>query len=149
MTDQELQQMVEAISLAAFHRPFAHQATFNARLKTTGGRFHLQTQTLDFNPRLFAAVSPAQQAGVIKHELCHYHLFQEHRGYQHRDADFKQLLAAVGGSRYAPALPQLAKYCYQCQTCGQQYLRQRRMNVRRYACGRCGGKLRLLANRPR
>jgi SprT-like protein len=149
MTNQELQQLVEEVSVASFHRPFENHATFNARLRTTGGRFLLKTQALDFNPHLFEAVSRAEQVGVIKHELCHYHLYRQHLGYQHRDADFKRLLASVGGSRFAPALPRQAKYVYQCQTCGQQYPRQRQLNVRRYACGRCGGKLRLVPQRTR
>ena len=29
---------------------------------------------------------------IIKHELCHYHLHQEGKGYKHRDQDFKDLL---------------------------------------------------------
>lgn len=144
MTDQELQTLVERVSTTAFGRPFTDSARFNARLKTTGGRFHLIDQHLDFNPHLFAAISRDAQIGIIKHELCHYHLFRAHRGYRHRDADFKHLLARVGGSRYAPALPQAAKYRYQCTRCGQVFLRQRRLNVARFACGRCGGRLRLL-----
>ncbi len=144
MTEQELQALVERVSLTAFGRPFSHTARFNARLKTTGGRFHLSDQHLDFNPRLFAAITTEAQLGIIKHELCHYHLYRAHRGYQHRDADFKHLLAQVGGSRFAPALPKPAKYRYQCTQCGQLFSRQRRINVARFACGRCGGRLRLL-----
>lgn len=34
---------------------------------------------------------------IIKHELCHYHLHLRGMGYKHRDADFKTLLAQVGG----------------------------------------------------
>lgn len=149
MTDQELQTLVKQVSLADFKRPFEHVAHFNARLRTTGGRFHLQDENLDFNPKLFAAITPEQQLGVIRHELCHYHLYRAHRGYQHKDADFKHLLQAVGGLRFAPALPQAANYVYVCTQCGQEYRRQRRINLRRFACGKCRGKLRLVAKRPR
>ncbi|WP_461213407.1 SprT family protein [Lacticaseibacillus sp. GG6-2] len=144
MTDQELQALVEQVSLAGFKLPFLNIARFNARLKTTGGRFHLQDQHLDFNPHLFAAISAEQQIAIIKHELCHYHLYRAQRGYQHKDADFKQLLGRVGGSRFAPALPKPAKHRYQCQRCGQLFLRQRRINITRFTCGRCGGQLRLI-----
>ena len=99
MTNQELQARVEAISMSAFHQPFNHQAVFNARLRTTGGRFYPATMNLDFNPKIFALYPSDVTDGIIKHELVHYHLFAQHRGYQHRDHDFKQLLAAVGGSR--------------------------------------------------
>lgn len=147
MSDQELQALVAQVSLASFQRPFVNQAHFNARLKTTGGRFHVNDQNLDFNPKLFAAIDRDQQLGIIKHELCHYHLYRLHRGYQHRDADFKQLLQAVGGSRFAPSLPRPAKYVYVCRQCGTQYRRQRRIDTRKFACGRCRGKLQLLSQR--
>lgn len=142
MTDQTLQALVETISVTSFHRPFLHQARFNARLRTTGGRFHLNDSHLDFNPRLFAAVDDETRAGIIKHELCHYHLAQAGRGYMHRDADFKRLLAAVGGLRYAPALAQAsARYHYHCSHCGTNYARTRRINLRKYVCGRCHHRL--------
>ncbi len=83
--------------------------------------------------------------GVIKHELCHYHLHLLHRGYRHRDAEFKQLLAQVGGARYAPAAQKTAKsskiVIYKCSDCGQVYPRRRRMNTARYVCRRCHGRL--------
>ncbi len=47
---------------------------------------------LDFNPKLFAVYPASVTDGIIKHELVHYHLYDHHRGYQHRDHDFKQLL---------------------------------------------------------
>lgn len=71
-----------------------------------------------------------------------------HQGYRHQDQDFKTLLSAVGGSRYAPDIglkrTRKAKYLYVCTKCGQEFLRVRRLNLRRFACGRCGGKLKLL-----
>ena len=42
MTDEELQRLVEQLSLTAFQRPFTHQATFNRRLRTTGGRARMR-----------------------------------------------------------------------------------------------------------
>lgn len=143
MSNQELQALVEQVSLNAFHRPFLNQARFNNRLRTTGGRFHLPDENLDFNRRLFDAADAQVQLGIIKHELCHYHLYREHRGFQHRDADFKHLLAAVGGLRYAPQIGpgQPPKHLYQCPACGQRYPRQRRLNLNRYACGKCGHRL--------
>ena len=43
--------------------------------------------------------------GIIKHELCHYHLHIEGKGYQHRDRDFKQLLQKVDAPRFCSPLP--------------------------------------------
>ncbi|EMP3376764.1 TPA: SprT family protein, partial [Enterococcus faecium] len=46
MTQEELQQLVEEISLKSFQLPFKHQAMFNPRLRTTGGRYHLNDHHL-------------------------------------------------------------------------------------------------------
>ena len=127
MTDQELQARVETISLKAFHQPFRLHAVFNNRMKTTGGRFHPADMNLDFNPKLFAVYPASVTDGIIKHELVHYHLYDHHRG-----------------SRFAPPLPVNGhQYVYVCTHCGRQFVRRRHIDVRRYACGVCRGKLRL------
>ena len=74
MTNQELQALVEKISHDSFRQPFRHNARFNRRLKTTGGRYHLKSHDLDFNPILFEKYGEVELIKVIKHELCHYHL---------------------------------------------------------------------------
>ncbi|MDN6164415.1 MAG: SprT family protein, partial [Tetragenococcus halophilus] len=104
METENLQQLVEEVSLQHFDRPFNHKATFNKRLKTTGGRYHLQTHDLDFNPKVLEKAGETAFIGVIKHELCHYHLHLSGHGYQHKDKAFKQLLQKVGGLRYTPSL---------------------------------------------
>lgn len=91
-TNDSLQAYVEAVSEEWFHHPFRHRATFNSRLRTTGGRYHLQTHHLDFNPKILDVFGEVVFLGVVKHELCHYHLHIAGRGYQHRDADFRKLL---------------------------------------------------------
>ncbi|RRK11885.1 SprT family protein [Lactiplantibacillus garii] len=148
MTDAELQQLVMEISQRAFHQPFRHRAYFNRRLRSTGGRYQLASHDIDINPKMLTDFGEATLVGVIKHELCHYHLHLAHRGYQHRDRDFKQLLAAVKGSRYAPTpkekVVQAYRYTYQCQRCGQLYRRKRRMDTSRYTCGRCRGPIKLV-----
>lgn len=137
----ELQALVEKVSRVYFHRPFRHQAVINRRLRTIGGRYLLASHNLEFNYRYLN--NREQLVGIIKHELCHYHLHLLHRGFRHRDRDFKVLLAQVGGLRYAPALPRTFCYRYVCTKCGRVYLRQRRLNTRRYVCGRCHGRLEL------
>lgn len=109
MTDQALQTLVEKISIVFFQKPFLHQATFNRRLKTTGGRYHLASHHLDFNPTVFLKYGQEELEKVIKHELCHYHLHLAGKGYQHKDKDFKELLAKTGGARYAPPLVERKK----------------------------------------
>lgn len=142
MTNQQLQRLVEEVSLQYFHQPFQHQAVFNARLKTTGGRYHIRDHHLDFNPKMALELPLASFTAIIKHELCHYHLHLAGLPYDHRSHEFRQLLQQVGGSRFAPRLPSnQGKYHYYCQHCHLDYYRQRRLNLQRYVCGRCQGKL--------
>ncbi len=148
MTDNELQKLVTDISLTTFHQPFKHRAFFNNRLRTTGGRYQLQSHDIDINPRMLTEHDMTTLIGVVKHELCHYHLHLHHLGYQHRDRDFKKLLSQVGGLRYAPAGPKTRRkktiLTYQCQDCGLVFQRQRHINLQKYRCGRCRGKLHLI-----
>ena len=140
--NQALTDQVREISLRKFGKSFDHQAFWNNRLRTTGGRFFPRDLHLDFNPKM-ADLPEFEQ--VILHELVHYHLYRGHLGYQHKDTAFKTLLAQVGGLRYAPSLPgnkpAKPKLVYICQDCGQIYPRQRHINTKKYRCGRCHGKL--------
>lgn len=144
MTDQELQILVEKISQESFRLPFCHKASFNRRLKTTGGRYHLNSHNLDFNQLVFEKYGETELIKVIKHELCHYHLHLANRGYQHKDLEFKQLLKRTGGTRFAPPLAATVYQVYQCQKCQQEIKRRRRINTKRYVCGNCQGKLKFL-----
>lgn len=104
-TNQSLQQWVETVSLRDFGKPFRHQARYNGRLKSTGGRYLLASHHIEINPKQLRAFGEEEVERIIKHELCHYHLHLEGRGYRHRDREFKELLQAVGGSRYCRSLP--------------------------------------------
>jgi SprT-like protein len=146
--DQQLQRWVEQISLRDFGRPFRHKATFNSRLSSTGGRYFTKTHDIEISRKQYDTHGQEEVEKIIKHELCHYHLHLTRRGYLHRDADFKALLKQVGGSRFCSALPQAQRkepYRYRlvCADCGMEYLRKRKLDPKRYACGRCRGKLRL------
>lgn len=144
LTDAQLQAMVEEISLSFFGKKFQHNAFFNRRLRTTGGRYHLSSHNIDFNPKVFERYGESELINVIKHELCHYHLHMEGKGYQHKDPEFKSLLKRMGGSRYVRPLveqkPQ-SYHQYQCEKCQTLILRKRRINTERYVCGKCRGKL--------
>lgn len=145
MNEQELQRLVEHISSTVFRKPFRHRASFNRRLRTTGGRYHLNSHDLDFNPLVLEQHGPEELEKVVKHELCHYHLHLEGRGYRHIDADFRHLLKESGGSRFVKDLrnPEITnpKWTYFCGNCGQLYFRKRRIDTQKYVCGKCRGKL--------
>lgn len=148
MKNQELQSLVENISNSYFGKSFKHQASFNSRLRTTGGRYLLKSHNLEFNPKQLEYYGLDEFEAIIKHELCHYHLHLERKGYQHKDQDFKTLLNKVGGSRYCRLVPGTRnkltiKYLYRCSDCGTQYPRKKRIDTKRYVCGKCKGKLEL------
>ncbi|KRE86345.1 hypothetical protein ASG89_10010 [Paenibacillus sp. Soil766] len=146
MEDQELQQWIEQISMESFGRPFVHQARFNRRLRSTGGRYFMKSHDIEISWSQWETYGRDEIEKIIKHELCHYHLHILKRGYQHRDQDFKTLLAQVGGTRYCQSLPrprtkQAYKYRLECVNCKTEYYRKRKMDVRKFACGNCRGKL--------
>ena len=143
MNEHELQQLTEEISRTSFHREFTHQIGYNKRLRSSGGRYLLKTGNIEINPLVEQNLGLEALVGVIKHELCHYHLHQTGGGYRHRDADFKRLLHQVGGSRFVERMKEPA-FLYECVDCHHRYPRMRKMNTNRYVCGKCRGKLILL-----
>ncbi len=149
LTEEELQNLVAEVSLKYFGRQFKHQVKINKRMTTTGGRYHLDDHHIEINAHFLAPQYRQELIGIIKHELTHYHLHLTHKGYRHKDQDFNILLDKVGGSRYAPDIglkrKRKAKYLYVCTICGQQFVRVRRINLRRYGCGKCGGRLKLVS----
>lgn len=147
MTDETLQLLVEKLSINYFHRPFLHKAFFNPRLRTTGGRYMLSTHNIEINRKYYEEIGLEELEGIIKHELCHYHLHLQGMGYKHGDKDFKQLLAKTGSPRYCSMLESKkktvrpAKWIYQCERCQAEYKRKRRMDTNKYVCGKCRGKI--------
>lgn len=149
MTDQELQELTEKWSRQYFNRPFMHRIFFNRRLRTTGGRYHLDDHHIDINPLMYTEFDLANLKKVVLHELCHYHLHLTGRDYRHRSHEFRRLLKQVGGSRYAPPTSrararQTKRWCYQCTGCGAVVWRVRRFNTQRYICRRCGSRFKLI-----
>lgn len=153
MDDQQLQEWIERISLESFRLPFRHKATFNRRLRSTGGRYFTKTHNIDISWQQYETFGPAEVEKIIKHELCHYHLHLQRKGYKHSDPDFKLLLKEVGGTRFCKALaprkaPAPYRYKLECRNCGMHYMRKRKMDPGKYACGSCRGKLRLVLLSP-
>ncbi|CAG9623386.1 SprT family protein [Sutcliffiella rhizosphaerae] len=152
MDNRELQKLTEDISLTYFKLPFMHDATFNPRLKTTGGRYLTSTSNIEINKKYYDALGMSELIGIIKHELCHYHLHIRGKGYKHRDQDFKMLLKAVGAPRFCtpikttPAKPKAFRL-YECVECQQTYKRIRKVNINKYRCGKCRGMLREIKNK--
>ncbi|WP_102349578.1 SprT family protein [Bacillus sp. Marseille-P3661] len=147
MDEIHLQSLCEELSLSFFGKPFKHSARFNKRLRTTGGRYLLKTHDIEINPKYFEEQGLEAIKGIIKHELCHYHLHLEGKGYQHRDSDFRLLLKQVDAPRFCKPLTMVKKrrlelkHSYQCITCHHIFERKKRVDVSRYVCGRCKGKL--------
>lgn len=150
MSNSQLQTLVEKISLAYFGRSFKHQALFNKRLRTTGGRYLLNSHNIEINPKQYQFFGQDTLVGIIKHELCHYHLHLQGMGFQHRDQDFKQLMEKVGAPRFCDVVPGALNknriiHQYECSSCGVRYNRKRRIDVAKYVCGKCRGKLKKLS----
>lgn len=145
MQNNELQCLVEEISDTFFGKPFKHRAIFNNRLRTTGGRYLLKSHNIEINPKQLLTFGEQAVIDIIKHELVHYHLHLEGKGYKHRDKDFKVLSQEVGAPRFCEMIPSVQgyKYTYTCEKCGQKYHRKRRVNTNKYRCSKCTGKIKM------
>lgn len=148
MEQQKLQLLVEKISAEVFGKPFQHQASFNPRLRSTGGRYLLSTHNIELNKKYLEQLGEKELVGIIKHELCHYHLHLGGRGYQHKDRDFKNLLKKVEAPRFCKQLPERKIVrsskrilMYQCTNCQMSFKRKRTVDTSKYVCGKCRGKL--------
>lgn len=147
LNDEQLQKLTEEISLRFFRKPFRHKAFFNRRLRTVGGRYMLSSHNIEINYRYLEQYGIEEIIGIVKHELCHYHLHLEKKGYQHRDQDFKQLLREVGAPRFCTPLKKdnerkkTRRYVFQCQSCRATFVRRRNININKYVCGACRGRL--------
>lgn len=151
MSDGELHVLVKKISKDVFKKPFLHQARFNQRLRTTGGRYMLADHSIEINPLVLKVHGMNELVGVIKHELCHYHLHIEGKGYQHRDADFRRLLNETSSPRFCKPLgtanqKSTSFYIYECKSCELKYKRKRRVDVKKYRCGKCAGVIKKRGN---
>ncbi len=147
MNNQELTELIKKVSQEYFGKPFIHQACFNSRLKTTGGRFHLKDRHIDINPKVYQQFGMDTLVGVIKHELCHYHLYNDGLPAQHRDRSFKILLKQVGGLRFSPiqsAVKVKTYHIYECDKCHHVYQRVKKINTTKFVCGKCRGRLKYI-----
>lgn len=146
LDEKELFELTNELSMQFFNKPFMHIVKYNNRLRTTGGRYIPAQKLIEINPKYVIEMDREELIGIIKHELCHYHLHIGGKGYRHGDRDFKNLLKTTGSPRYCKPLPSSKnnhKYKYVCQKCHHVYLRIRRVNISKYRCGRCKGKIRL------
>lgn len=144
MNNEDLQQMTETLSKDYFSLPFKHQAYFNKRLRTTGGRYLLKSHNIEINYKQYEHFGKDAIVQVVLHELCHYHLHIQNKGYQHRDQDFKKLSKQVGAPRYCTPTENYedrVNYMYQCLRCGTKAYRIRKVNIKKMVCGKCGGRL--------
>lgn len=149
LNENNLYEWVDRLSRQYFHKPFMDGVRFNDRLRTTGGRYLPAKRTIELNPKYVFECDEKEVAGILKHELCHYHLHIEGKGYKHGDQDFKNLLKQTGSPRHCSPLPSAEKrpkYMYKCQKCHHIYKRLQRINLNKYRCGKCGGKLALANN---
>lgn len=147
LNEIELHNLVNYLSVKYFDKPYNDTVMFNNRLRTTGGRYIPSKRLIELNPKYVLEMDEAEFHGIIKHELCHYHLHIEGRGYKHSDASFKELLKATGSPRHCKPLPSnksTYKYLYICRNCNYYYKRMRRVNVKKLRCGKCHGTISLV-----
>lgn len=145
LCNEELKKQIDLLSRKHFQKPFLDHACYNGRLRTTGGRYIPQKRTIEVNPKYVHEMPYNEVIGIIKHELCHYHLHIEGKPFGHRDRAFKELLTKTNAPRFCKPLPSNVKnqtfHIYACNKCKMTYKRKRRVNVERVRCGRCNDRI--------
>lgn len=143
LNEDKLYNLVNKISLNTFGEPFHDDIRYNYRLRTTGGRYIPSKRMIEINPKYILEMDEEDYIGIIKHELCHYHLHIKGKGYRHGDKEFKELLIATNSPRHCKPLPsnKKATHTYICTKCNFIYKRVRRVNVNRYRCGKCQNEI--------
>ncbi|UOQ95707.1 SprT family protein [Halobacillus shinanisalinarum] len=143
INQQHLQKWTNRISQEFFGKPYVDHVTFNPRLRTTGGRYIPSKRVIELNPKYLMEMNEEEFVGIIKHELCHYHLHIEGKGFAHKDRAFKELLKKTGSPRHCKPLPseEKKKHVYICTHCANEYVRRKRINIEKYRCGKCMGEL--------
>lgn len=139
MQPKDLLLLARQLSLIHFAKPFLGQIRWNARLRTSAGRFVHSASCIELNPHYMAYYGEQELVDTIKHELIHYHHPRAGHGpIFHREAD------RIACRRHCQPLPgQIYYYVYMCQDCQQRYRRRKRVNLYKYRCGRCRGHLQL------
>lgn len=145
MNNDELLELTKELSLKYFNKPFVDQIIFNDRLRTTGGRYIPSKRTIEINKKYLDELGYDELIGIIKHELCHYHLHIEGKPYHHRSREFRELMRKTNSPRFCRILPseEEKRLIYVCDKCGFEYRRKRKVNVSKYRCGKCRGKIAL------
>ena len=144
INENTLYKLVNQLSLDFFGKPFMHVVKFNHRLRSTGGRYLPLQKVIELNPKYVVEMDEREFIGIIKHELCHYHLHIEGKPFGHGDQTFKKLLKETDSPRHCQPLPSTMKkykYKYRCRDCNITYKRMRKVNLEKYRCGRCRGKI--------
>lgn len=138
LDEQNLFNLTNELSKTYFQKPFKHTIKYNNRLRTTGGRYIPTLKTIEINPKYVLEMTQEHLIGIIKHELCHYHLHIEGKNFRDNDTDFITLINKIGAPKYCQPLPSsMKRYIYMCKKCKLEYKRKRRVNVKKYKCGRC------------
>ena len=146
MTDEQLQRWVEYISLRDFGRPFEHRATFNRRLRATGGRYFLKTHHIEISSAHYQAYGKEESEWKKSSNTNFVITICTGRG-----GGFVtgfRISSIASKNRRKPLLPSAhphrtpsepIRYLLRCRQCEAVYYRKRKVDTSRYVCGRCRG----------
>lgn len=132
--------------------------SMNGRLKRVLGRFRFQNKKplrIEMSRNFVEYSTKDEVIDVLKHELIHYALYAKGLPYKDGEAYFEGELKKHNSSPTRTFKPRGQMVIYQCQTCGNEYPRSRRLShdgKGHYCASRktgtmCKGKLKNIGKR--
>ncbi len=117
---------------------------WNGRLRSAAGRADFSATTIELNPRLLDR-HPEELVPTLVHELCHL-VAGVRAGHGPRWREAMRALGQVPQACHRLDVSGLAArrrvWSWLCTRCGESYERRHRA-AHRFACSRCGKRLRL------
>lgn len=148
MSEVSLQQLAEKLSKRYWNTSCHIPVQWNGRLSRTMGRFIYEAKPkkrkalkIEMSKKAISQLDLDTFTKVLLHELCHYHMFIQHKPFQDYHPIFEAELQRVGAiSTNTLKLPRKAYQLF-CSQCLQQIGIRVRLNEKKFLSSCCRARI--------
>lgn len=137
-SNESLLDLVNELAIRYFGRTYNGRVEWNFRMRTRAGDYAPRLKLMRLSARYAKEFGDEELVGTIKHELCHWYLWEQGIAHRHDSRAFKELMQRVDAPRYAKRTQvrtgSSRRYVYRCTFCGIEFVRRRKIQG---ACKRC------------